>query len=159
MKITGRELKLAVALALMGFVLSEARFILWLDTLNPLEGLIIYYIILYASLYTLSKAGLVVFNVRIEDPAQTFGLLLVTFSFFLTCDWESPYVQIITRGSIGNVSQVYWQAEDGACWYLWTVVMGVADIGLARILTFVVTPFALALIGCLFIEKKVQLSA
>jgi hypothetical protein len=154
--ITSKEFLLAVTLAVMGFLFSSREWILYLNSLNPIQGLVIYYIILYSSLTILSKMGLVVFNIKIQNPVQTFGLLLITFAFFIIVDWESQYVQLITKGNIEQASNVFYQAEDGATWYFWTNVVGVKDVETARWLTFVITPFILTLIGA-FLVTRVEL--
>jgi hypothetical protein len=160
MDLTEKEVSLAVALAVLGFALSSRQWLLFLDCLNPFEGLIVYYLILYVSLYILSRLDLVVFGVTIKEPLQTFGLLLITFAFFIVVDWESPYVQLATRGSIetvGNITPVLFQSEDGATWFLWQQAFPWLDIETLRILTYVVTPLVLALIGGLLVSEKVKL--
>jgi hypothetical protein len=104
---------------------------------------------------------LVVFGFKIKEPLQTFGLLLITFAFFICVDWESPYVQLATRGSIetvGNITPVLFQSEDGATWFLWKQAFPWLDIETLRVLTYVLTPFILTLIGCLLVSEKVKLS-
>ena len=151
--ITSKEFLLAVSLAVMGLVFSMREWILYLNSLNPIQGLLIYYIILYSSLIVLSKMGLVVFNIKIKNPIQTFGLLLITFAFFIIVDWESPYVQLITKGNIEQASNVFYESEDGAIWFFWTNVVGVKDVETARWLTFVITPFILVLVGAFLVSK------
>jgi hypothetical protein len=152
-RITGRELALAVALATMGFLFSTRQWLLFLDGINPFQGLIVYYIVLYTSLYMLSRLGLTIFGVKIDKPLQTLGLLLITFSFFLTVDWTSQYVGIITGKP--NISNVFLQDEDGMAFWAWSQLF--ADVELCRILTFVVTPFFLTLLGGLLVSKRVKL--
>jgi len=157
MELTSREVGLAVAFAVLGFAFSMREWILFLDSLSPLQGLIVYYIILYVSLYVLSRLDLVVFGFKIKDPLQTLGLLLITFAFFVTVDWESPYIQYVTGRSVENVSPVYFQSEDGAVWFLWQSVLPWLGVEQLRVLTYVVTPFILALIGGLLVSGKVRL--
>jgi hypothetical protein len=146
-KLTEKEITLAIFIAILGFVFSTREFILFLNVLDPIEGLIVYYLILYSMLTLLSYFGLVIFNIKIKNPIQTFGLLLITFAFFITVDWESPYIQLITKGNTENASVIFYQAEDGATWYFWNNIMGIKDIETLRLLTFVFTPFLLCLIG------------
>jgi len=153
--LTSKEFFLAVALSLLGFVFSMRTWLLWLNTLNPFEGFIVYYIILYVSLFILSKAGLVVFGLKIDDPVQTLGLLLITFSFFLIVGFSSGYVQYVTTGSMAGASSIYYQCEDGMVW--WAFSQFVSDIWVCRILTFVVTPFILTLIGGFLVSGKIKL--
>jgi hypothetical protein len=161
MQLTEKEVALAVALAVLGFALSSRQWLLFLDGLNPFQGLIVYYLILYFSLYILSRLELVVFGFKIKEPLQTLGLLLITFAFFICVDWESPYVQLATRGSletVGNITPVLFQSEDGATWFLWQQAFPWLQIETLRVLTYVLTPFVLTLIGGLLVSEKVKLS-
>jgi len=158
MQLTEKEVALAVALAVLGFVFSSRQWLLFLDGLNPFQGLIVYYLILYVCLYVLSRLDLVVFGFKIKEPLQTFGLLLITFAFFVCVDWESPYVQFVTGRSVENVSPVLFQAEDGAVWFLWQNAVPWANVETLRLLTYVATPLILALIGGLLVSEKVKLS-
>jgi hypothetical protein len=157
-KLEERELALAAALALLGFILTSREWLLFLDGLSPFQGLLVYYMILYGSLYLLSRMDLVVFGFKIRDPLQTLGLLLVTFAFFIVVDWESPYVQIVTKGdaSVGAVSPVFFQSEDGAVWFLWQQALPWANFEVVRLLTYVLTPLILALIGGYLASGKVR---
>jgi hypothetical protein len=152
-KITQKELSLAISIAIMGFVLSSREWILFLNSLDPLQGLLVYYVILYSSLTVLSYLGLVIFNVKIKNPIQTFGLILITFAFFITVDWESPYIQLITKGNVENASTIFYQSEDGATWYFWSNIVGIKNIETLRLLTFVLTPFLLCLIGAYLVTQ------
>jgi hypothetical protein len=161
MQLTEKEVALAVALAVLGFALSSRQWLLFLDGLNPFQGLIVYYLILYFSLYILSRLELVVFGFKIKEPLQTFGLLLITFAFFICVDWESPYVQLATRGNletVGNITPVLFQSEDGATWFLWQHAFPWLQIETLRVLTYILTPFVLTLIGGLLVSEKVKLS-
>jgi len=149
-EITGKELALAITIAFLGFAFSTRQWVLFLDKFDPFTGLLIYYIILYVALFALSRAGLIIWKFRIKDPVQVLGALLITMAFFITVDWESPWIQIVT-GKMGDVSNVLYQAEDGAFWYLWSFVTNNPE--LLRLLTYVLTPFILTFIGVLLISK------
>ena len=154
LSLTWREFLLAFALALLGFVLSTKVWLKFLDSQSILINFVIYYIILYGVLFILSKLGLVIFGFRIKNVLQTFGLLLITFSFFICVDWESPYVQYVTHGadSVKNVSVVYFGAEDGVTWSFWEWI-GVQSYTINRWLTFIITPFLLSLLGGYFVSR------
>ena len=157
-KLTEREICLAVAFALMGFFLTLKGFVVWLSGLNPLEGLVVYYIILYSAIYVLSKLGLVIFGLRIEKPLQILGLGMITFAFFMIVNWESEYVNLVTVGSSVGVSQAYWGSEDGATFYFVYHILGIKALAVARLITFVLVPFLLALGGGFLLEKKISLT-
>jgi len=149
-EITKEELALVLVITFMGFAFSLRQFVLFLDTLNPFTGLIIYYIILYFSLYTLSKLGLVIWKIRIKSPLQVLGALLITMAFFITVDWESPWVQYVTNRTT-DVSNVLYQSEDGAFWYLWSFLTNNFEV--LRILTYIITPCILTLIGVILVKR------
>jgi hypothetical protein len=151
--VTSKELSLAVAFAVMGFAFSTRTWLLFLNGLNPLGGLIVYYLVLYGSLYALSHMGLVLFGVKIDKPLQTLGLLMITFAFFITVDWTSQWGAVVTST---HVSNIFLQDEDGVVFWAWNLL--VSNLELCRILAFVVTPFLLALGGGALISKKVRLS-
>ena len=149
-EITKEELALVLVITFMGFAFSMRQFVLFLDSLNPFTGLIVYYVILYFSLYALSKLGLVIWKIRIKSPLQVLGALLITMAFFITVDWESPWVQYVTNRTT-DVSNVLYQSEDGAFWYLWSFLT--SNFEVLRILTYVITPFILTLIGVILVKR------
>ena len=150
---------LASALAALGFLLTTRPYIFWLNNVTPLVGLAVYYVILYGALYLLSKAGLTVLNVKIEQNAQTVGLLMITFAFFITVDLTSSYVQFVATGSAAGIANVYLQSEDGAVFWVWQHLLPLAGDEVWRILTYVLTPFTLALVGCGFVTGKIKIGA
>ena len=155
MEITGKEITLAVLFAVIGFFFSTHELISWMSTLNPAEGLVVYYAIIYGTLFILSKLDLVVFGEKIESGTQILGLVLIMFAFFILVDWESAYVQYVVRGNF-DVAVNYIQSEDGAIFYLWQQILPNATVETWRLLTFVFTPFILVLIGSLFVSEKIE---
>ena len=158
-EVTSKEFQLAVAIGIMGFVLTSRQWILWLNTLTIVGGFLIYYALLYGALYVLEKMGLVVFGFKIKDPKQTVGLLLISFSFFAICNWENPYVQYVTTGSFSGASAVFYQTEDGLLWEATTHVLPTASVELQRVFAFVLMPFLIALAGATLVSKKIQLQS
>jgi len=156
-RLTSKEVMLAIAFALLGAAFSSREWILFLDGLNPLQGLIFYYVIIFVSIYVLSRLDLVVLGFRIKGLAQTLGLTLITFAFFIIVDWESPYIQVVTGRPVEAVSPVYFQCEDGAVWYAWSQLLPTAPTETLRLLTYVFTPLLLALLGGLLVSEKVKL--
>lgn len=151
------EILLAVAFAVFGFLFSTREWLLWLNSLNPLTGLLVYYAVLYLSLYVLSKLGLTIFNVKITTWQQTFGLMLITFAFFVVVDWTSAWVQYVTTGSYAGTSVIFLQDEDGAVFYIWQQLLPTAAAETLRVFTYVITPLVMALIGGLLVDKKIKL--
>jgi len=142
-------LKTALAFAVFGYLFSSRQFILFLNRLNPFQGLLFYYLQLFVTLEVLQYFGLVIGGVKMQSITQTIGELMIVFAFFILVDQESAWVAYVIgedEGKKKDYPVVYTQAEDGAVYYLWsTYVTNNPDT--ARMLTFVVTPVVLVAIG------------
>lgn len=150
-------LKTAGAFALLGYVFSSRKFILFLNTLNPFQGLLFYYLQLFVVLEVLQYFGLVIGGIRMTTLAQTIGELLIVFAFFILVDQESAWVAYVigeNEGKKKDYPVVYTQAEDGAVYYLWSTYV-TKDPDTARMLTFVVTPVLLVALGLYLTGGKV----
>lgn len=159
MKITRDEWLLAGIFAFLGFIFTTKVWLLWLNLQSPYIGFLVYYVIVYLSLFILSKLGLVVWKLEIKKPLQVLGAVLILFSFFLIFNWENPYVQLISTGHLDGASQIFYGSEDGITWMFWTQTVGIDNIDIARILTFVLTPFVLCILAGMMLNKKPQISA
>ena len=159
MKLTMKELCLAGVIAGLGFVFSMSEFLMFLNALNPLIGLLVNYGVVFGILFCLSRMDLVVLGFKIKKLSQTIGLMMVTFAFFITVGMSNPYVQYITTGSFDGASGVFYQGEDGAMWWLWSQLIPntAGTLDLLRILVFIVTPCVLAMLGGLLVSEKVRL--
>lgn len=153
-----RKLLLPLIFAFLGFIFSTRKFLKTYDKLPPYAGLILYYIILTATLLALQYFGLIIGGIKFNSWKHTIGSMLIIFSFFIIFDWESCYVNIVTKGKCNSdeISNIYMASEDGAVYDLWSKV--IKDINTCRIMTYVITPFVLSVIGILFlIEGPVTL--
>ncbi len=158
LKITAREWTLAVIFGAIGFIISMRSVLLFMGGLNPVLGFLIYYGIITIFLLVLSKLGLVIFDIKIKSFLQIIGTTLILFSFFILFNWENQYVQYVTTGSLDGASQMFYQSEDGVTWYLWSLLFGVGNLPLLRILTFIITPAFLSALGGLLIGEKVKIN-
>jgi hypothetical protein len=156
-RITLKEFLLALVIALMGLLFSTKLWLKFLDSLNPILGFFVYYLILYSVMFGLGLLGLVAFGIKIKDPLQVLGLLMVAFAFFITTNWESSFVQYTTTGSFEGASNTFYASEDGATWYFFYNILGISNILISRILTFVITPFLFALGGLYLASGKIKL--
>jgi hypothetical protein len=160
LKLSTREIALAVAFAVMGFLFYTRTFLLAINTLNPIEGLVVYYVVIWSSIFILSKLDLVIFGIKIKSLQQTIGLLLITFSFFVVVDWSSAYVQWATTGHFTGASGVLYQDEDGFMWQIWTTLIPATSnivIWFDRVFAFSVSPALIALLGGALTSKKPHL--
>lgn len=163
MNLTNNELKLAIFIGIFGLIMYSTTVIKWLDSVSLLTGYIFYQVIYFVSLYILSKHGLVLFGIRITSLKQTIGLFLITTAFLMTISWCSGYVQLITRSN-QDISGVYLQTDDGLSWSYVTqyITKGVGDCATnpncsARIISFSIIPFFLALLGGYMVTGRAKL--
>lgn len=141
--------KTAVAFALIGFLLSTRKYILAINGLTPVQGLLVYYLQVFLTLEILQFTGLVVGGVRQQTMLQTFGEMLIIFAFFVIVDFESKWVQVVVGEETHqqqNCPKIYIQSEDGAVYYMWNELLGFSAEA-SRWLTFVITPAVLVLVG------------
>jgi len=155
-EVTRDEFKLAVVIAIMGFAFTTRPYILWLNSLSPFAGLLIYEIILYGALYTMSRMHLSLGHIEIKDWSQTIGLWLIQYAFFVTINLTSQYVQWVIDGSV-TAPNIFLQSEDGAAFWLFQQILPFASMDALRILTYVITPFILVMIGGYLVRGKIHL--
>jgi|GEM_PF-1282785 len=158
--LTKKELLLATFLGIFGFFTNSRWIILWLDSIGIVGGYIFYNIIYFGFLFILSRAGLTLFGLRIERPLQTIGLFLLTTAVFMTIEWESPWINIVTKGTVEGVSIVYWQTDDGISWIFWSNLLGIYGItnpDIIAIFTYPITIFFLALMGGFLITGRIKI--
>lgn len=142
--------------ALLGYLMSSKTWLHWFDTLTPVEGLLVYYIAVIVSISILIYLGLVVAGQKFSSFSQLVGSVLIWFAFFVIIIWTNCYVATVVNGDCSNFSTVYLNTESGSTYYLWSKLT--KDLQTRRILTFVVTPFVLSLLGLLLVSEKVSIS-
>jgi len=142
---------LPLAFGLIGFLFSSKAWLMFISKLNPIVGLIIYYILLIVVIILLERFGLIVSGIKLDTISHTIGVVLIVFAFFITMDWQSCYVRAIT-GNPCKEDTIYIYTEDGLVYYIWSRIF--TNLQVLRILTYVVTPVVLSLIGTLLITDS-----
>jgi hypothetical protein len=150
-KLSNKEVLFAIALAVLGFAFTFKEVIFFLNDLNPVEGLLISWFIYFSILAVFAHYDLVIFKYHIKDIKQILGASLITLAFFIITNWESCYIERTVGGVCENISPIFFQSEDGAIWYLWSAYTG--DLLILRVLTYIITPFILALVGGYLVTK------
>lgn len=168
---------LPVFFAFFGYIFTTKRFILFLNSLTPATGLLVYYMIIFSTITILQYFGLVIGKKRMVSVEQTVGEIFIFFSFFVLVNFQSQYIQWIVdqnKKAMGkNISNsddiddidnkdskctvIYQQAEDGMTYYLIRKYLHVSP-EIARYLTFMVVPFIFCSIGLMLITNKVEMS-
>ncbi len=156
-----RTFILPLVFALLGFIFSTRVWIKNYDRLPPYGGLIVYYIVLTITLILLEKAGLIIGGIEFSGFSHTLGTMLIVFSFFIIFNWESCYINVVTKGKCDekDISNVYFASEDGAVYDLWNRIFKGRD-ELNRVLTYILTPLILSFIGMTLLspEEKVKIT-
>lgn len=146
------DIILGLILAALGFIFATRPFILFMNGLNPLENLVVYYTILFVGLLALAKLGLIIHNVKISKPVQSLGLLMITFAIFIVLDWTSCHQSIVINGSC-NIPNIYLGSEDGATYWFYSTFVSSNDT-VATALTYYFTPFVLGTVGGILAGRK-----
>jgi len=158
LELNRRDVALAVAIGVIGYVFSMRVWILFLSSLDSVSGFVMYYIVLYGILIVLSRMKLIIFAPKVGNLRGTLGVVLLTFALFATINWTNPYVQYMTTGNLTGASSVFYQAEDGLCWTFTTQILGIVNIELARIFAFSIVPALVALLGLSLVGGRVKLN-
>lgn len=153
-QITRKEFYLGVVFAILGFIFSSSEYISYRLGLNALVGLLLSYVMLYATLFILGKLDLITWNVMSLEFRQWLGFLLILFSFMVITDWSSAYY---SSQSLANPDIPIPQSEGGAVYYFWVEYAGIQDPSQLRILTFMLTPLVLSLAGAFLVKRKIQI--
>ena len=153
--LTNRDIMLAAVIAVMGAVLNSQQWLMYLVRLTPIQGILVYYALVWGSLYALQRMGLSVLGFKISRSTQTFGLLLLNFTFHIVTNWANPFVQWATTGSLSGESNVFVNnSEDSVVWYCVYTLAGITNIQYAWFLTFVVIPFFITIVALYLIRGK-----
>jgi hypothetical protein len=147
-------LLLPLSFAIIGYLVTTKYFLTFLNGLDPVRGLTVYYLIVSCAIILLEYIGLIIADVHFNSFYHFLGTLLLNFSFFTIVIWSNCYVAEITKGicttAPGNISNIYLNTESGASYYLWSKITD--DIRTRRILTFIITPFVLSILGLILIR-------
>lgn len=143
---------LPLCFAIIGFLVTTKSFLKFYNSLGPAKGLAFYYVIISCTIIILEYLGLIIADIHFNSFNHFLGTVFLNFSFFLIVIWSNCYVAEITKGGCKNFTEIYLNSESGATYYLWSKVTN--NQKLKRFLTFVITPFILAIIGIFLIKQK-----
>jgi hypothetical protein len=140
------HVRLAGAVALAGLVFTSRTWLMWINSLGPEAGLIVKNFIIFLVIYFLHSLDGFVGAPR----RQALGFLLMFTSFYIIFNYQSEWIK--EAGAV-NVER---QTPDGAIYHR---ARG-AGLGsdAARILTFVLVPFLLFMVGSYVVKKGKKLN-
>lgn len=143
---THQPLRLAAAIATAGFIFTSRPWLRWLNTLSPEMGLLVKNVIIFLIVYGLHYVDGLVGTPHI----QALGILLVYMGFTLVFDYQSQW--IVDAGA----PEVEKQTPDGAIYERARTTLGLSP-DTARIVTFVIVPFVIVLIGSHLNRSKIRI--
>jgi len=113
--------RVMLGLALMGFLVAYKNFIVFMNKLNPLQGLVIWYGLLAMALLiifhgrTVAIAGV---GSRSLGILEVMAILMVVWAFQIVLGVQSPWAAYASGKSPEQVPNVIYQSEDGVTYTL-----------------------------------------
>lgn len=140
------HVKLAGAVALAGLIFTSRTWIGWINTLGPEAGLMVKNIIIFSVILILNMVDDVIGPPR----RQALGYLLMFMAFNIIFNYQSEWIEDL------GAANVELQTPDGAIYHRARGAGLQPDA--ARIVTFVLTPFLLFMVGSLMLRNGQKLN-
>ena len=131
------HLRLALAIAFIGFVFTSRQWLQVLQKLSPETGMITKQLSILVAIFILAWADP---TLRFKSRHQALGVLLVYVAFNIIFNYQSGWI------SDAGASNVERQTPDGAVYHRARTNLNL-NPDLARLVTFVIVPFAMVLGG------------
>jgi hypothetical protein len=138
------HIRLAAVIALLGFVFTSRPWLQWLHTLGPEVGLFIKHVTILVSIFVLSNVDP---RIKFVHHGQAVGVLLMYVSFVMIFNYQSGWIQDAKAGNVGD------QTIDGAVYHRSREILKLSP-EMSRLLTFVVIPFVLVLVGSRLVNSR-----
>lgn len=138
------HIRLASAIATIGFVFTSRPWLGLINRMSPEVGLMVKNIVIFLTVMSLHYVdGLVG-----PPHRQAFGFLMIYSAFNIIFDYQSGW---ISEAGAENVEK---QTPDGA---IYERMRRIFTPDVSRLMTFVLVPFMFIIIGSMFISKRVEL--
>ncbi len=153
MFLTKFALKAAAIFAVMGFIVSRPIVLVFLNQQSDVMDLFLWYVLFFI---VLQFAFLILFGrLDVTTMRVAFGLLLVSFAFGIWLYWPaSDYAIIAVGGNPGTVPSFLTASEDEVTFKALAALLGMGNLQLLGILTYVVVPTLLFLAGAIVIGPR-----
>ena len=142
------HLRLALAVAFVGFIFTSRQWLQVLHKMGPETGMIAKQISILVSIFILAWADP---TLRFKSHHQALGVLLVYVAFNIIFNYQSGWI------NDANASNVERQTPDGAVYHRSRKNLNL-NPEMARIVTFVLVPFAMVLGGSKLLRNGQNLS-
>ena len=160
--------RVVVGLAMIGALAASRSFIVFMNKLNPLQGLVIWYSLLAIALFiilhgrSITVAGL---GTRSLGFVEIIATLMIVWAFQIVLGVESPWAAQASNLDPNQVPQVLYQSEDGVTYVLlynllWSLSPYFPNIvwktypDFIAFMTYVITPIILVLLASLILTTK-----
>jgi hypothetical protein len=138
------HIRLAAVIALLGFVFTSRPWLQWLHTLGPEVGLFVKHVTILLSIFVLSNVDS---RIKFVHHGQAVGVLLMYVAFVMIFNYQSGWIQDANAANVGD------QTIDGAIYHRSRETLKLSP-EMSRLLTFVVIPFVLVLVGSRLVNTR-----
>jgi uncharacterized membrane protein len=142
------HLRLAAAIAALGFVFTSRPWLRWLNKLSPEIGLFVKHVVILFSIFLISSMDP---SIKFVHHRQVIGVLLLYVAFVMIFNYQSDWIQDANAEDVGD------QTIDGAVYHRSREVLKLSP-EVSRVITFVVVPFLLVLVGSRFVHHSQKLN-
>jgi hypothetical protein len=138
------HLRLAATFAVLGFVFTSKQWLHFLNRYNPEMGLIIKHSVILLSIYILAWSDP---YIKFVHHHQALGVLLLYMTFVLIFNYQSEWIEDVKADNVGE------QTFDGVIYHRSKQIPNI-EPQMARIVSFVIIPFILVIIGSQLVHHK-----
>ena len=142
------HLKLALAVAFVGFVFTSRQWLQALQKLGPEPGMIAKQLSILVAIFILASADP---SIKFATHHQAIGVLLVYVAFNIIFNYQSEWISDV------GASNVERQTPDGAVYHRSRTNLNL-NPDMARLVTFVVVPFVMVLVGSKLLRNGQKLN-
>lgn len=137
------HLRLAATFAILGFVFTSKQWLQFLNKYNPETGLIIKHSVILLSIYILAWSDP---YIKFVHHHQALGVLLLYMTFVLIFNYQSGWIKDVKAENVEK------QTFDGVIYHRSKQIPNI-EPQMARIVSFVIIPFILVIIGSKLVHK------
>jgi hypothetical protein len=138
------HLRLAATFAVLGFVFTSKQWLQWLNKYSPETGLIIKHFVILLSIYILAWSDP---YIKFVHHHQAIGILLLYVTFVMIFNYQSEWIKDIKADNVEE------QTFDGVVYHRSKQFLNI-EPQIARIVSFVIIPFILVIIGSQLVHRK-----
>ena len=156
--IEAKELKLIGLFAVLGWLFSRQQFVAWLCSLNPLQGLLVWYAAFTLFIHFMLRGlgiNLGALQVKSWSSRHTAAFAIFFFCFNIVWNWAESAWASYSIGGTGELPNVLVMSEDGVVFWLclnyvskmsFPFLFWQQPVAMAVDLTYILTP----VLGMLF---------